>query len=56
MVLGYAVIAVPTGIVSAEFVYVKQNELTTQACMQCSAEGHSKDAEYCKYCGAQLND
>ncbi|SHK17171.1 voltage-gated potassium channel [Desulfatibacillum alkenivorans DSM 16219] len=55
MILGYAIIAVPTGIVSAELVKGPgQKKISTQACPQCSKEGHDPDAEYCKYCGAPL--
>ncbi len=59
MITGYAVIAVPTGIVSAEMVsYHKKTkeELSTQVCEHCSREGHDADAKYCKYCGELLND
>ncbi|TXB62177.1 ion transporter [Phaeodactylibacter luteus] len=56
MILGYAIIAVPTGIVSAEFVseYYGQ-KVSTQNCRYCGREGHEHDAIYCKYCGEQLN-
>lgn len=53
MVLGYAVIAVPTGIVSAELVK-GNNSHNTQACLNCGRDGHDDDAKYCKYCGADL--
>ena len=54
MIMGYAVIAVPTGIVSAEF--ISNHPTNTQACKYCGAEGHDDDAAYCKYCGEKLND
>ena len=53
MILGYAVIAVPTGIVSAELVQAKQR-VTTQVCPDCLAEGHDPDAVHCKFCGSTL--
>ena len=53
MIIGYSIIAVPTGIVTNELVNKKQTA-TTQACPQCSLEGHDKDAIYCKYCGSKL--
>ena len=59
MILGYAVIAVPTGIVSAEIVSqskTKNNIIVTQSCRYCGQEGHDSDAEYCKYCGQMLNE
>ncbi|MEJ2190212.1 MAG: ion transporter, partial [Acidobacteriota bacterium] len=54
MILGYGIIAVPTGIVSVELAGVKSSLVTTQACPQCGAGGHDTDAVHCKYCGAQL--
>ena len=54
MILGYSIIAVPTGIVTAELTQSYRQSISTQACPQCSAEGHDPDAEYCKYCGAVL--
>lgn len=55
MVLGYAVIAVPTGIVSAEFIQAERAPKNTQACRYCGREGHADDAVFCKYCGNVLN-
>lgn len=57
MILGYGVLAVPTGIVSAEMVREedKKAKITTQACQVCLREGHDIDAKYCKYCGSLLN-
>ncbi|MDH4248332.1 MAG: ion transporter, partial [Deltaproteobacteria bacterium] len=55
MILGYAILAVPTGIVSAELIRGNQTfRQSGQACLQCAAEGHDTDARYCKYCGAAL--
>ena len=54
MILGYGIIAVPTGLVSAELVRNPMANLSTQACPQCAAEGHDSDAKFCKYCGAGL--
>ena len=54
MVLGYAIIAIPTGIVSAELVQAARRPVSTQACLACSAEGHDADAVCCKYCGERL--
>jgi len=60
MLLGYAVLAVPTGIVSAEMVN-ETNKKTpastnTQVCRYCSQEGHDDDAVHCKYCGELINE
>jgi len=54
MIIGYAIIAVPTGIVTAELSQFYKKSISTQACPECSAEGHDKDAEFCKFCGSQL--
>jgi voltage-gated potassium channel len=54
MILGYSIIAVPTGIVSAEMARTRYRGVTTQSCPQCSAEGHDLDASHCKRCGAPL--
>lgn len=57
MILGYGILAVPTGIVSAEMLELKSKEkLTTQRCPHCLKEGHDHDALFCKYCGTKLNE
>ena len=53
MILGYSIIAVPTGIVTAE-IGKSMREVSTQVCPECSAEGHDQDALHCKYCGEKL--
>ncbi len=62
MILGYAVIAVPTGIISAEVMSSARKKrqklrkgVSTQACRHCSKEGHDRDAIFCKYCGESIN-
>lgn len=64
MILGYGIIAVPTGIVSAEYTAQnkpkqkpKKNELhlNTQSCPNCSAEKHKDNAEFCYKCGHKLH-
>jgi voltage-gated potassium channel len=54
MIIGYGIIAVPTGIVTVELAQAFKRQISTQACLECSAEGHDKDAKYCKYCGSRL--
>ena len=55
MIIGYGIIAVPTGIVSVELAQAtRQQNVTTQSCPACGAEGHDADAHCCKYCGATL--
>ena len=56
MILGYGIIAVPTGIVSASMVKASQSKVSTQACRECSKEGHEVDAVHCKFCGSRLNE
>ncbi|KAB2838164.1 MAG: potassium channel family protein [Melioribacteraceae bacterium] len=53
MVLGYGIIAVPTGIVTSEMTNQK-TKISAQACPQCAAEGHDPDASHCKFCGSKL--
>lgn len=55
MILGYGIIAVPTGIVTSEMTRAGQKRVSTQACPECMAEGHDPDARFCKHCAAQLN-
>lgn len=54
MILGYGILAVPTGIVTSELTHAKVKEVSTRSCDNCGAEGHDSDAEYCKYCGGKL--
>ena len=54
MIIGYGIIAVPTGIVTVEFAQAYKRKVSTQACPECSAEGHDTDARFCKYCGSRL--
>lgn len=57
MILGYAIIAVPTGIVTNEMISLGSAKKTnTQVCRYCTEEGHDDDAVYCKYCGGRLNE
>ena len=57
MILGYAIIAVPTGIVTNEMLNTdnRNESVSTQVCRYCAKEGHAQDAVYCKYCGGRLN-
>jgi voltage-gated potassium channel len=54
MLTGYGIIAVPTGIVTAELTRASLRPISTQACPVCGAEGHEHDAVYCRRCGAKL--
>ena len=54
MIMGYAIIAVPTGIYTAELAKEYKRDVTNTACQNCGEEGHDDDALYCKYCGYDL--
>lgn len=54
MILGYAIIAIPTGIVSAEMVRGSKSQQAILKCESCSREDHDKDAVFCKHCGSKL--
>ncbi|UTH72543.1 ion transporter [Chromobacterium sp. IIBBL 290-4] len=59
MITGYGIIAVPTGIVSAEIARsvpdpMPDNRSATRLCPHCFTEGHDWDARFCKHCGGQL--
>ncbi len=57
MILGYGIIAVPTGIVTSELTKLdsEKPETNTQACPNCSSENHKDDAKFCYHCGYKLN-
>lgn len=55
MILGYGILAVPTGIVGSELFHAKQMQTNTQSCPSCNCSNHDDDAVYCKYCGENLN-
>ena len=57
MSMGYGIIAVPTGIVSAEFANTNRKKSTSEKsnpCPSCGTEGHQHNAKYCYHCGANL--
>lgn len=53
MLLGWGILAVPTGIVTSELT-AQRNRPTTRTCHECLSEGHETDARFCKDCGAPL--
>jgi voltage-gated potassium channel len=55
MVIGYCIIAVPTGIVTAEMMYAGRERAPTRQCPECLTEGHERHARFCKECAAPLN-
>lgn len=57
MIMGYGIIAVPTGIYSAELMKIsKQGAIDNRPCPDCGETGHDFDAGFCKYCGHELGD
>jgi voltage-gated potassium channel len=54
MLLGYGIIAVPTGIVTLELTRSATQTISNQTCPTCAREGHDRDASFCKYCGSHL--
>ncbi|PKQ66258.1 ion transporter [Labilibaculum manganireducens] len=55
MIIGYAIIAVPTGIVTVELSKQSSKAASTQVCPNCLADNHTEDALYCNQCGKKLN-
>lgn len=55
MILGYAIIAVPTGIVTVELQKDKKKQ-EAKTCNKCRSKGHEMDALFCKFCGEKLPD
>ncbi len=54
MIIGYGIIAVPTGIVTSEISRATQPSSDHQLCPGCGQAGHDTEASYCKYCGTEL--
>lgn len=54
MLTGYSIIAVPTGILTAEIAQEIQRQRTLKHCQNCHRSGHEADADYCRHCGAEL--
>lgn len=55
MLTGYSIIAVPTGILTAELAHEIQREKNLIMCPNCGKQGHDMDAEYCNRCAGKLN-
>lgn len=54
MILGYAIIAIPTGIVTAEIIKPSLRN-NTHVCPECMCDSHEDDATFCKKCGCKMN-
>ncbi|WP_394240078.1 ion transporter [Vibrio astriarenae] len=56
MLLGYSILAVPTGIITAELNNEMKSHRQLVKCPNCSKSGHETEAMFCKYCGSELAD
>lgn len=56
ILIGYGIIAVPTGIYSAELMSRLKNQSDGRACEQCGITGHDRNANFCRECGAKLSE
>lgn len=54
MIMGYSIIAVPTGVVTVELSRIAGHLTISRKCQDCEAESHDNDARHCKYCGSRL--
>jgi voltage-gated potassium channel len=55
MLIGYAIIAVPTGILTHDMaIAARQKKELPESCPTCGREGHDSDATFCKFCGSAL--
>ncbi|MCG9551912.1 ion transporter [Vibrio sp. Isolate31] len=56
MLLGYSILAVPTGIITAELSSEMNSHKELVKCPNCNLSGHDPDAIYCKHCASELAD
>ncbi len=54
MLTGYSIIAVPTGILTAELTQEISRERQFRRCGACDRHGHDADASFCKFCGGAM--
>jgi len=54
MLTGYSIIAIPTGILTAELAEEMQRDRVGRNCKNCDKSGHDRDAVHCKFCGARM--
>lgn len=56
MIIGYSIIAIPTGIVTVEISRAsREREFDPRSCPSCGRDGHDRDAKFCRHCGAGLD-
>lgn len=56
MLMGWGVLAVPTGIVTAEMTTQRMRVVTSRRCSSCGTDEHAADARFCRLCGTRLPD
>ncbi len=54
MLIGYSIIAVPTGILTAELASEMQKDRNNKMCPNCNHSGHDRNSKYCKECGVKF--
>ncbi|WP_269619047.1 ion transporter [Zhongshania sp. BJYM1] len=54
MITSYAIIAIPTGILSAELIQESQRSMNNRQCNSCEKFGHGKESSFCHHCGEKL--
>ncbi|MBC7804243.1 MAG: ion transporter [Candidatus Parcubacteria bacterium] len=56
MLIGWGILAVPTGIVTAEMTaqQFRRPKALHKECRECGSESHEDDSGYCRFCGAKL--
>jgi len=54
MIIGYSIIAVPTGIVTAELSHRFKKKICNRPCPECGVCSHDDEAVYCQFCGEKL--
>jgi len=54
MIMGYSIIAVPTGIITADLIIDSERRKNARTCTSCGHAQHDADAAYCKQCGAKM--
>lgn len=54
MLLGYSIIAIPTGILTAELAQELQRERDNTVCQNCNRGSHDRDSSFCRFCGVKL--
>ncbi len=55
MLIGYSIIAIPTGIVSVEIAQANRVAMESRVCPVCSRQGHQSESSFCRFCGGKLN-